>query len=158
MLGDNLLALGAQYGWQLAGMMLMGASLMRTGWLKGEFSLRHYRRTGVGLVLIGVLINLPAIITQWHIHWDYRWCAFLLRAARTERAVPDHRLRGADLWLLANAFPPVDRQRYRLRGPHGVEQLPPANASLHHAFLSIWPVYEIRPPHAAGVCYSGLGD
>jgi uncharacterized protein len=43
MLGDNLLALGAQYGWQLAGMMLMGASLMRTGWLKGEFSLRHYR-------------------------------------------------------------------------------------------------------------------
>ncbi len=39
MLGDNLLALGAQYGWQLAGMMLMGAALMRTGWLKGEFSL-----------------------------------------------------------------------------------------------------------------------
>jgi uncharacterized membrane protein YeiB len=36
MLGDNLLALGAQYGWQLAGMMLMGASLMRTGWLKGN--------------------------------------------------------------------------------------------------------------------------
>jgi uncharacterized protein len=25
MLSDNLLALGAQYGWQLAGMMLMGA-------------------------------------------------------------------------------------------------------------------------------------
>ncbi len=58
MLGDNLLALGAQYGWQLAEMMLMGASLMRTGWLKGEFSLRHYRRTGTGLVLLGVLINL----------------------------------------------------------------------------------------------------
>ncbi|NYY80434.1 hypothetical protein DMH27_10315 [Raoultella planticola] len=29
MLSDNLLALGAQYGWQLAGMMLMGAALMR---------------------------------------------------------------------------------------------------------------------------------
>ena len=28
MLSDNLLALGAQYGWQLAGMMLMGAALM----------------------------------------------------------------------------------------------------------------------------------
>lgn len=82
MLGDNLLALGAQYGWQLAGMMLMGASLMRTGWLKGEFSLRHYRRTGAGLVLLGVLINLPAVIMQWHLHWDYRWCAFLLQVPR----------------------------------------------------------------------------
>lgn len=82
MLGDNLLALGAQYGWQLAGMMLMGASLMRTGWLKGEFSLRHYRRTGAGLVLLGVLINLPAVMAQWHLHWDYRWCAFLLQAPR----------------------------------------------------------------------------
>ena len=75
MLGDNLLALGAQYGWQLAGMMLMGASLMRTGWLKGEFSLRHYRRTGARLVLLGVLINLPAVVAQWHLQWDYRWCA-----------------------------------------------------------------------------------
>ncbi|EMR6449335.1 DUF418 family protein [Enterobacter cloacae] len=82
MLGDNLLALGAQYGWQLAGMMLMGASLMRTGWLKGEFSLRHYRRTGVLLVLLGVAINLPAVIAQWHLHWDYRWCAFLLQVPR----------------------------------------------------------------------------
>ena len=82
MLGDNLLALGAQYGWQLAGMMLMGAALMRTGWLKGEFSLRHYRRTGAGLVLLGVIINLPAVILQWHLQWDYRWCAFLLQVPR----------------------------------------------------------------------------
>ncbi|SUH87675.1 membrane protein [Salmonella enterica subsp. enterica serovar Typhimurium] len=42
-----LLALGAQYGWQLAGMMLLGAALMRSGWLKGQYSLRHYRRTGL---------------------------------------------------------------------------------------------------------------
>ena len=82
MLGDNLIALGAQYGWQLAGMMLMGASLMRTGWLKGEFSLRHYRRTGTGLVLLGVLINLPAVVAQWQLQWDYRWCAFLLQVPR----------------------------------------------------------------------------
>lgn len=82
MLGDNLIALGAQYGWQLAGMMLMGAALMRTGWLKGEFSLSHYRRTGVILVLIGVIINLPAIVAQWMLDWDYRWCAFLLQAPR----------------------------------------------------------------------------
>lgn len=82
MLGDNLLALGAQYGWQLAGMMLMGAALMRSGWLKGEFSLRHYRRTGAGLVLLGVIINLPAVMMQWHLQWDYRWCAFLLQVPR----------------------------------------------------------------------------
>lgn len=82
MLGDNLLALGAQYGWQLAGMMLMGAALMRSGWLKGAFSQTHYRRTGIVLVLTGMVINLPAIIAQWMLHWDYRWCAFLLQAPR----------------------------------------------------------------------------
>ncbi|POZ16043.1 hypothetical protein C3Z09_11805 [Lelliottia aquatilis] len=82
MLGDNLIALGAQYGWQLAGMMLMGAALMRTGWLKGEFSLSHYSRTGAALVCIGVVINLPAVIAQWVLDWDYRWCAFLLQAPR----------------------------------------------------------------------------
>ena len=82
MLSDNLLALGAQYGWQLAGMMLMGAALMRSGWLKGQFSLRNYRRTGALLVAAGMAVNLPAIFAQWYLAWDYRWCAFLLQAPR----------------------------------------------------------------------------
>ncbi|OVU62291.1 DUF418 domain-containing protein YeiB [Klebsiella pneumoniae] len=82
MLSDNLLALGAQYSWQLAGMMLMGAALMRSGWLKGQFSLRHYRRTGALLVAAGMAVNLPAIFAQWYLAWDYRWCAFLLQAPR----------------------------------------------------------------------------
>lgn len=82
MLSDNLLALGAQYGWQLAGMMLMGAALMRSGWLKGQFSLRHYRRTGALLMAAGMAVNLPAIFAQWYLAWDYRWCAFLLQAPR----------------------------------------------------------------------------
>ena len=82
MLSDNLLALGAQYGWQLVGMMLMGAALMRSGWLKGQFSLRHYRRTGALLVVAGMAVNLPAIFAQWYLAWDYRWCAFLLQAPR----------------------------------------------------------------------------
>ena len=77
MLSDNLLALGAQYGWQLAGM-----ALMRSGWLKGQFSLRHYRRTGALLVAAGMAVNLPAIFAQWYLAWDYRWCAFLLQAPR----------------------------------------------------------------------------
>lgn len=82
MLSDNLLALGAQYGWQLAGMMLMGAALMRSGWLKGSLA----------CVTTGVPArcwwrpawrsNLPAIFAQWYLAWDYRWCAFLLQAPR----------------------------------------------------------------------------
>ena len=82
MLSDNLLALGAQYGWQLAGMMLMGAALMRSGWLKGQFSLSHYRRTGALLIVAGMVVNLPAIFAQWHLGWNPRWCAFLLQAPR----------------------------------------------------------------------------
>ncbi|MDX6021855.1 DUF418 domain-containing protein YeiB [Scandinavium sp. V105_16] len=82
MLSDSLLALGAQYGWQLAGMMLMGAALMRSGWLKGQFSLTHYRRVGALLIIIGLMINLPAVIAQWQLAWAYRWCAFLLQAPR----------------------------------------------------------------------------
>ena len=82
LLSSNLVALGAQYGWQLAGMMLIGASLMRSGWLRGEFSLHHYRRTGLCLIVVGMLINIPAIYAQWHVGWMYRWCAFLLQAPR----------------------------------------------------------------------------
>ncbi|MEW7311643.1 DUF418 domain-containing protein YeiB [Buttiauxella gaviniae] len=82
LLSSNLVALGAQYGWQLAGMMLIGASLMRSGWLRGEFSLHHYRRTGLCLIAVGMLINIPAIYAQWHVGWMYRWCAFLLQAPR----------------------------------------------------------------------------
>jgi uncharacterized protein len=33
-------------------------------------------------VLTGVIINLPAIVAQWMLGWDYRWCAFLLQAPR----------------------------------------------------------------------------
>lgn len=82
LLADNLLALGVQYGWELAGMMLMGAALMRSGWLKGQFSLRHYRCAGALLVALGLAINLPGTIAQWHLGWDGRWCAFLLQAPR----------------------------------------------------------------------------
>lgn len=82
LLSSNLLAIGAQYGWQLAGMMLLGAALMRSGWLRGRFSQSHYRRTGVLLVGLGLLINAPAVFAQWHLGWQYRWCAFLLQSPR----------------------------------------------------------------------------
>lgn len=76
------MALVIQYGWQLAGMMMIGAALMRNGWLKGEFSLRHYRRIGSGFVILGLAINIPAIIAQWQLDWAWRWCALLLQAPR----------------------------------------------------------------------------
>lgn len=34
------------------------------------------------LVIIGIAINLPAIIAQWQLGWAYRWCAFLLQTPR----------------------------------------------------------------------------
>ncbi|MEX7298086.1 DUF418 domain-containing protein YeiB [Klebsiella pneumoniae] len=83
MLSDNLLALGAQYGWQLAGMMLMGAALMRSGWLKGQFSLRHYGCTLARCWWRPAWRSIClAIFAQWYLAWDYRWCAFLLQAPR----------------------------------------------------------------------------
>jgi len=82
LLTSSWIALTIQYGWQLAGMMMMGAALMRNGWLKGAFSLRHYRRIGCGLVLLGLFINVPAIVAQWQLDWVWRWCALLLQAPR----------------------------------------------------------------------------
>jgi len=82
LLTNGLLALGAQYGWQLAGLMLLGAALMRSGWLRGQFTPRHYRRVGALLIVLGMLINLPGIIAQWQLGWSYRWSAFILQAPR----------------------------------------------------------------------------
>lgn len=79
---NALLALGVQYGWQLAGLMLIGAALMRSGWMRGQFPLRHYRRVGALLVVTGMVINIPAIVAQWQLGWSYRWCAFFLQAPR----------------------------------------------------------------------------
>ena len=79
---SSWIALAIQYGWQLAGMMMVGAALMRNGWLKGQFSLSHYRRVGGIFVLLGLFINTPAIIAQWQLDWSWRWCALLLQVPR----------------------------------------------------------------------------
>lgn len=152
MLSDNLLALGAQYGWQLAGMMLMGAALMRSGWLKGQFSLRHYRRTGALLVAAGMAVNLPAIFAQWYLARDYRWCAFYCR--RRANLAPRCRLSAMPRWLglLATALPFPPGGRYRLRRTHGADQLPAADPDLHHPVLSSWAVYALRSSAAACLC------
>ncbi|QKJ87840.1 DUF418 family protein [Paramixta manurensis] len=81
-LSSSLLALGAQYGWQLAGLMMMGGALMRNGWLRGAFSQRHYRRMAALLLLLSAVIQIPSIVIQWQVQWAFRWCGFFLQAPR----------------------------------------------------------------------------
>ena len=151
MLSDNLLALGAQYGWQLAGMMLMGAALMRSGWLKGQFSLRHYRRTGALLVAAGMAVNLPAIFAQWYLA-GLSLVRVLLQAPR-ELSAPLQAIGYAALAGATGRSSAVSAGgRYRLRRTHGADQLPAADPDLHHPVLSSWAVYALRSSAAAGLC------
>ncbi|WP_057083181.1 DUF418 domain-containing protein YeiB [Dickeya solani] len=82
LLNESLLSLGIQYGWLLAGSMLMGAALMRSGWLRGQFSQRHYRRVALWLLPLALLINGLGIMAQWQLQWEYRWCGLLLQIPR----------------------------------------------------------------------------
>ncbi|WP_226860721.1 DUF418 domain-containing protein YeiB [Dickeya dianthicola] len=82
LLNESLLSLGIQYGWLLAGSMLMGAALMRSGWLRGQFSQRHYRRIALWLLPLALLINALGVMAQWHLQWEYRWCGLLLQIPR----------------------------------------------------------------------------
>ena len=82
MLSSSLISVAVQYGWELGGAMLMGASLMRSGWLKGQFASRHYLRVAATVLPLSLLIQIPAIIFQWHDAWDYRWSGFYLQAPR----------------------------------------------------------------------------
>ena len=81
-LSSGLLALASQYGWQLAGLMMLGAALMRYGWWKGEFSPQHYRRSAVILLVTGFAIAIPGVLAQWQVGWAFRWTAFYLQAPR----------------------------------------------------------------------------
>ncbi|WJM87126.1 DUF418 domain-containing protein YeiB [Dickeya chrysanthemi] len=82
LLNESLLSLGIQYGWLLAGSMLLGAALMRSGWLRGQFSQRHYRRVALWLLPPALLINGLGVVSQWQLQWDYRWCGLLLQIPR----------------------------------------------------------------------------
>ena len=81
-LSSSLMALASQYGWQLAGLMMMGAALLRSGWLTGEFSARHYRRCALTLLSVGYAIALAGVLAQWALDWSFRWSAFFLQVPR----------------------------------------------------------------------------
>ncbi|RBP57841.1 DUF418 domain-containing protein YeiB [Brenneria salicis] len=82
LLTDSLLSLGVQYGWLLAGLMLLGAGLMRSGWLKGEFSPGHYRKMALWLIPLALMINSIGVTAQWLVQWEYRWSGLLLQIPR----------------------------------------------------------------------------
>jgi len=82
LLTSGFWSLAAQYGWLLAGAMLIGAGLMRSGWLAGAMPAAHYRKMAAILISVGLIVNLPGILVQWRTGWDYRWCAFALQIPR----------------------------------------------------------------------------
>ena len=87
LLSANLMALAVQYGWQLAGLMLAGAALMRSGWLSGSFSQRHYRRTALWSLVVGLGIQVPTTLAQWQNGWEYHVSGYLLQVP-AELSVP----------------------------------------------------------------------
>lgn len=137
-------------------MMLIGAALMRSGWLKGQFSLRHYRRTGFVLVAIGVTINLPAIALQWQLDWAYRWCAFLLQMPR-ELSAPFQAIGYASLFY--GFWPQLSRFKLVL-AIACVGRMALTNYLLQTLICTTLFTTSvclcILTARAAGVCYSGM--
>ena len=60
-----------QYGWQLLALMLIGAKLMRNGWLAGEFSSQHYRDIAKFFIPIAILIQLFSLYYQRQEEWRF---------------------------------------------------------------------------------------
>lgn len=82
LLAESLLSLGVQYGWLLAGSMLLGAGLMRSGWLKGEFAQNHYRHVALWSIPLALAMNSIGVLAQWWVQWEYRWSGLLLQIPR----------------------------------------------------------------------------
>lgn len=79
LVANNMIALLLQYGWQLSGLMLIGAALLRNGWLNGQFPRTHYRLVATILLLVGMALQLSSSLLQWHLDWAYRWCSYFLQ-------------------------------------------------------------------------------
>ncbi|ERT10948.1 DUF418 domain-containing protein YeiB [Photorhabdus temperata] len=68
-----MVMLFVQYGWQLIGIMLCGAGLVRNGWLKGEFPVSHYRNVALLLIPLSVAVQIFSVALQYAHDWDYFW-------------------------------------------------------------------------------------
>ncbi|WP_099121215.1 DUF418 domain-containing protein YeiB [Xenorhabdus sp. KK7.4] len=76
-----------QYSWQIIGTMLCGAMLLRNGWLKGMYSLHHYRRAALWLFVTGLLIQSLALSVLYLYPYSY-FTAWTVRQTITELATP----------------------------------------------------------------------
>lgn len=60
-----------QYGWQLIALMIIGALLIRNGWLRGQFSALHYRRMALVFIIPSLIIQVVALYGQSQFGWSY---------------------------------------------------------------------------------------
>lgn len=60
-----------QYGWQLLALMIIGALLMRNGWLRGLFSQQHYRRMALILIPPAFVIQIISLYFQSVYLWSF---------------------------------------------------------------------------------------
>lgn len=68
-----LMMMVVQYGWQLLAMMLLGAALMKNGWLKGGFPLSHYRRLAAWLLIPSLLLQIVVVWLEYLNGWSVFW-------------------------------------------------------------------------------------
>ncbi len=78
-LESMLVAFFGQYGWELTGLMLIGAALVHNGWLLGNRAPADYLRTAVVLLVPGFLLEAAGITAQWLTGWSFRWSGFYLQ-------------------------------------------------------------------------------
>ncbi|SFU57566.1 uncharacterized protein SAMN05421784_11247 [Xenorhabdus koppenhoeferi] len=97
-----------QYGWQIIGAMLWGAMLLRNGWLKGEFSHKHYRHLALCLIPVGMTIQCAALSIQYLYPYSY-FVSWTIRCTITELATP--LVAFAYIALIYGFWPAISRWR-----------------------------------------------
>ncbi|WP_323862785.1 DUF418 domain-containing protein YeiB [Xenorhabdus szentirmaii] len=103
-----IIVLAVQYGWQLIGAMLLGAMLLRSGWLKGEFSARHYRLLALCFIPVGLIFQGIALSIQFLSPHSY-FMLWTVRYTITELATPLLGL--AYIALIYGFWPVISRWR-----------------------------------------------
>ena len=72
-IGGMLMMMVVQYGWQLLAMMLLGATLMKNGWLKGAYPLSHYRRLAAWLLIPSLMLQAVVMWLEYLNGWSVFW-------------------------------------------------------------------------------------
>lgn len=60
-----------QYGWQLSALMIIGALLMKNGWLSGQFPPQHYRKIALLFIVPSLLVQIVSLYVQSVFGWHY---------------------------------------------------------------------------------------